>query len=177
MPDGVAVVQALGQRGHDAPVRAVVVHFYFLANNPLLLGNGRLGKIGFPHHRQQDIQALVHLLGGGEQVAGLVKAGVCVGRGPGLCVFCKGVAVLALEHLVLQKVRDARGQMHRLAVHLKIQINGPKTGAVNGVYPAVARHGPHQHGKPAVQLYGFAGGGPPHGLHGVILHGARPPLR
>ena len=48
--DGVAVVQALEQAGDEPPVRAVIVHFDFLPDDALLLGDGGLGEPGLAHH-------------------------------------------------------------------------------------------------------------------------------
>ena len=50
--------------------------------------------------------------GGGQLPAG--EGGEGVGGGPGLGVLGKGVPVLALEHLVLQKVGDAGGDLHKV---------------------------------------------------------------
>ena len=170
------MIQAAEQAGHDPPVRAVVVHLDLLADDPLLLLDGLLGEVGLVHHAQQDIQTLVHLLGGGEQIAGFVKAGVGVGRRTGPGKLGKGVAVLALKHFMLQEMGHARGQTHPAAVHLKFQVDGAEAGAVDGVDAAVAGHGPHQNGQAVFQRQGLTGHGGAHRLHGFILHGWAPPF-
>ena len=174
--DGVAVIQALEQAGDEPPVRAVVVHFDLLPDDALLLGNGLLGEVGVGHHAQQHIQAFVQLLGGGEQVAGAVKAGKGVGVGTGLGVLGKGVAVLVLEHLVFQKMRHTGGQMHLFAVQTEIPVDGAEFGSKDDVGAGVARHGPHQHGQAGGQHPPLVGHGLfQHGLFG-IRHGSVPPL-
>ena len=174
--DGVAVVQTLEQAGDEPPVRAVVVHFDFLSDDALLLGDGLLGKIGVPYHAQQHVQAFVQLLGGGEQVAGAVKAGKGVGVGTGLCVLGKGVAVLVLEHFVLQKMRHTRRQMHRLAVQAEIPVDGAELCSIDHMGAGIARHGAHQHRQAGGQGLPLVG----HGLfqQGLVIlrHGQHPPL-
>ena len=174
--DGVAVVQALEQAGDEPPVRAVIVHFDLLPDDALFFCNGLLGKVGVPHHAQQHIQTFIQLLGGGEQVAGAVKAGKGVGVGTRLCVLGKGVAVLVLEHLVLQKMRHTRRQMHRLAVQAEIPVDGAELGGINDVSTGIARHGAHQHRQAGGQGLPLVG----HGLfqQGLVIlrHGQHPPL-
>ena len=128
------------------------------------------------HHAQQHIQTFVQLLGGGEQVAGAVKAGKGVGVGTGLGVLGKGVAVLVLEHLVFQKMRHTGGQMHLFAVQTEIPVDGAEFGSKDDVGAGVARHGPHQHGQAGGQHLPLVGHGLfQHGLFG-IRHGSVPPL-
>ena len=174
--DGVAVVQALEQAGDEPPVRAVIVHFDFLPDDALLLGDGLLGKVGVAYHAQQHVQAFVQLLGGGEQVAGAVKAGKCVGVGTGLCVLGKGIAVLVFEHFVLQKMRHTRRQMHRLPVQAEIPVDGAELGGIDHMGAGIARHGAHQHRQAGGQGLPLVG----HGLfqQGLVIlrHGQHPPL-
>ena len=174
--DGVAVVQALEQAGDEPPVRAVIVHFDFLPDDALLLGDGLLGKVGVAYHAQQHVQAFVQLLGGGEQVAGAVKAGKGVGVGTGLCVLGKGIAVLVLEHFVLQKMRHARRQMHRLPVQAEIPVDGAELCGIDHMGAGIARHGAHQHRQAGGQSLPLVG----HGLfqQGLVIlrHGQHPPL-
>ena len=170
------MVQALEQAGDEPPIRAVIVHFDLLPDDALFFCNGLLGKVGVTHHAQQHVQAFVQLLGSGEQVAGAVKAGKCVGVGTGLCVLGKGVAVLVLEHLVFQKMRHTRRQMHRLPVQAEIPVDRAELGGIDHMGAGITRHGAHQHrqaggqGLPLVR----------HGLfqQGLVIlrHGQHPPL-
>ena len=170
------MVQALEQAGDEPPVRTVIVHFDLLPDDALLLGDGLLGKIGVAYHTQQHVQTFVQLLGGGEQVAGAVKAGKGVGVGAGLCVLGKGVAVLVLEHFVLQKMRHTRRQMHRLAVQAEIPVDGAELGGIDHMGAGIARHGAHQHRQAGGQGLPLVG----HGLfqQGLVIlrHGQHPPL-
>ena len=170
------MVQALEQAGDEPPVRAVVVHFDLLPDDALLLGDGLLGKVGVSHHAQQHVKALVQLFRGRKEVAGAVKAGKCVGVGPGLCVLGKGIAVLVFEHFVLQKMRHTRRQMHRLPVQAEIPVDGAEAGGVNDMGAGVARHGADEDGQPRGQGLPLVG----HGLfqQGLVIlrHGQHPPL-
>ena len=49
------------------------------------------------------------MVGAGEEVGSLIKGGIGIGIGAGLGVLGEGVAVLAVEHLVLQVVGNALG--------------------------------------------------------------------
>ena len=171
-----AVVQALEQAGDEPPVRAVIVHFDLLPDDALFLGDSLLGKIGVGHHAQQHIQTLVQLLGRGEQIAGAVKAGEGIGVRAGLCVLCKGISVLILEHLVLEEVCHACGQVHFFSVQPEIPVDGTKAGGKNDMGAGIARHRPHDDGQAGGQDLPLIG----HSLfqQGLIIlrHGRPPPL-
>ena len=170
------MVQALEQAGDEPPIRAVIVHFDLLPDDALLLCDGLLGKVRVSHHAQQHVQAFVQLLGGREQIAGAVKAGKGVGVGTGLCVLGKGVAVLVFEHFVLQKMRHACRQMHRLPVQAEIPVDGAELCGIDHMGAGIARHGAHQHRQAGGQGLPLVG----HGLfqQGLVIlrHGQHPPL-
>ena len=170
------MVQAFEQTGDEPPVRAVIVHFDLLPDDALFFCNGLLGKVGVPHHAQQHVQTFVQLLGSREQVAGTVKAGKGVGVGARLCVLGKGIAVLVLEHFVLQKMRYTGRQMHRLPVQAEIPVDGAELGSIDHMGAGIPRHGAHQHCQAGGQGLPLVG----HGLfqQGLVIlrHGQHPPL-
>ncbi len=106
------MIQALAQAGDEPPVGAVIVHLYLLPDDALLFGDGLLGKVGMSHHAQQHVKALVQLFRGRKEVAGAVEGRESVGIRAGLGELCKGIAVLILEHLVLEEMGHTGGQMH-----------------------------------------------------------------
>ena len=65
-----------------------------------------------PHHAQQHVKALVQLFRSRKEVAGAVEGRESIGIRAGLGELCKGVAVLILEHLVLEEMGHTGGQMH-----------------------------------------------------------------
>ena len=142
------MVKALAQAGDEPPVGAVIVHLDLLPDDALLLGDGLFGEIGVPHHAQQHIQTFVQLLSGCEEVAGAVEAGERIGVGTGLRKLGESVAVLILEHFMLQKMRHTGGQMHLPPVQAEVPVNGAEAGGVDDMGAGIARHGPHEDRQP-----------------------------
>ena len=145
-------IQTGQQRIHQAPIRAVIVHFDLLADDALLFGDGLCGKIRMGHHLQQHIQALLQLAGGGEQVAGAVKNRKGIGIGPCAGKLCKCVAILILEHLVLQKMSGARRQMDGPTIHHKILIDGAEMRSQDHMGGGIIRHRPGNDGQTGGQM-------------------------
>lgn len=84
------------------PVGVIVIHADLLSDDALFLGNRSLGEIGLGDKLQQDAQALLKMVGAGEEIGSLVKGGIGIGVGAGLGILGEGIAVLAVEHLVFQ---------------------------------------------------------------------------
>ena len=125
----VVMVHILEHIEHHAPVGRIVVHLDFLTDNALLLCHGFRSEVRVLNKVEQNLKALLEPVGAGKEIAGLFKAGVGVCGSAGFCVTREGVALLALEELVLKVVGYAVG-------------NGDFFSAVNrkaGVYTAVVR--------------------------------------
>ena len=114
--DGVLVEQTLQHIEQHAAVGLVLAHTDLLTDDALLLLHRLLGEVGVLHELQQNLQAGQDILGGVEHIGGAVKGGVGVGAGAGLRKLTEGVALLALEQLVLQVVGDALGHLLHAAV-------------------------------------------------------------
>ena len=140
---GVVLIQGLHHPGIDLPVGVVLDHADLLADDALLLGNALLGKIGDGHEGQQNLQILLKMVGGVEVVAGHGVGGEGVGLRTVLRQFLKGVALLGVEHLVLQIVGDARRGVQPLAVQLEAHVHAAVAGGEEGVLLDIAGLGHH----------------------------------
>ena len=173
--DGVAVIQALAQAGDEPPVGAVIVHLYLLPDDALLFGDGLLGKVGMSHHAQQHVKALVQLFRGRKEIAGAVEGRESVGIRAGLGELCKGIAVLILEHLVLEEMGHTGGQMHFPLPQPEIPVDGAEAGGVDDMGAGVARHGADKYGQPRGQNFPLVSGGAFQHALGVLSHSRSPP--
>ena len=169
------MIQTLAQAGDEPPVRAVVVHLYLLPDDALLFGDGLLCKVGVSHHAQQHVKALVQLFRGRKEVAGAVKGRESIGIRASLGELCKGIAVLILEHLVLEEMGHTGGQMHFPLPQPEIPVDGAEAGGVNDMGAGVARHGPHDARQARGQHFPLVGSGL---LQNALFfrHGCSPPL-
>ena len=156
VPDGMAFIQAAEQCGQQPPIRAVVIHFDFLPDDALLLGDGLLGKPGMTDHVEQNIQVFIRHAGCGKNIAGAVIAGKSVCRSASFGIQVERIALLGFKHFVFQKVRGTGGQLDPFAVKGKFPHNGAKVGGVHGVYRAVARHSAAQNRQAAGQGHALA---------------------
>ena len=169
------MIQTLAQAGDEPPVRAVIVHLYLLPDDALLFGDGLLGKVGMPHHAQQHVKALVQLFRGRKEVAGAVEGRESIGIRAGLGELCKGIAVLILEHLVLEEMGHTGGQMHFPLPQPEIPVDGAEAGGVNDMGAGVARHGADEYGQPRGQNFPLVSGGAFQHALGVLSHFHSPP--
>ena len=142
-----AVVHGLEVVEHHPPLGVVIVHFDFLADDALLLADSLLCKVGGLYKVQQNLQGLVHLVRGGEQVAGGLEGGEGVGAGPCFGEALEGVPLLAFKELVLQVVGNALGHGFgaSLVAALEAVVDGAVPGAENGVGGAAMLLGVEQH--------------------------------
>ena len=106
---------------------------------------------GFAHQAQQNVQVFLDFLGGREDIAGAVIAGEGIGRSAGLGIEAEGIALGRFAHFVFQEMGRAGRQGHRLAVQGKLAVDGAKSGGIDGMHTAVARHGAAEHRQAAGQ--------------------------
>ena len=142
-PGGALLVQGLHHPGVELPVRVVLDHADLLADDALLLGHALLGEIGDGDEGQQDLQVLLKVLRGVEVVAGHGVGGEGVGLRAVLGQLLEGVALLGVEHLVLQIVGDARRGVQPLAVQAEAGVHAAVPGGEEGVLLGMLRLGDH----------------------------------
>ena len=115
---------------------------------------------------------LARRAGGGEVIAGAVKAGEGVGVGPGAGKFGKGVPLLVLEHLVFQIVGHSGGQGQFLLAEAEMDVDGTEPGRHDGVGGGIVRHGPDQDGQARGQDIALVAGAVQNGQ--TFRHGPPP---
>ena len=106
--DRMIFVQQLQQAVIIGGARAVLAHADFLADDALLFLHGLIGEEGRRDKMQQKPQILFKQVGAAEEITGHVRRGkgVRIGPVPAEQAQC-AVAVGQVEHLMLEKVRDA----------------------------------------------------------------------
>ena len=142
-PDGVVVKQALHQAVKHLVVRIVLHHADLLADDPLLLVHALLGKPGNGHEGEENFQVVAEFLRAFKIVAGEGRAGESVGGSPVGRQILEGVAVLGIEHLVLQEVGHPRRSVPPLAIQPELHIHAAVVGGKKGV--ALLKLGPPVH--------------------------------
>ena len=175
----VYVVDGPQEVKEGAPAGVVVVHPDFLADDALLLLHRLRGEVGAGDEIQEDFQGLPEIAGAAEEIGGAVEGGEGVGGGAGLGVLGEGVSVVALEHLVLQKVGDAGGDLHKILLPLGLKggVDASHLGGEHGVSGGVSLHGTEEDGETAGMLHPQellpqGGGG-----DGFFIHGFLPPFQ
>ena len=91
------VIESTQQVEENAPVGAVLVHFYLLAYDALFFFHSFGGEVWVRYKVEQDLNRLGKIVGAGKKVGGFVEGRVGVGRRPRFSVAGKGVAVLTFK--------------------------------------------------------------------------------
>ena len=131
--DGVVVVEPLQHGEEHLVLRVVLDHADLLADDALLLVHALLGEVGDGDKGEENLQVLIEFLRALEVVARDGRAGEGVGAGPVGRQVLEGVAVLGVEHLVLQEVGHPRRGVPPLAVQLKAHVHAAVIGGEKGV--------------------------------------------
>ena len=171
---GTLPVQGLQHPLIDLPLRVVLDHADLLSNNALLLGHALVGEVRHRHKGQQLPQILVKMLRAVEVIGGRRVGGEGVRLRAVLAQNLQSVAVLGVEHLVLQIVRDARGCIVPHAVEPEAHIHAAVARGEKGVALAVEGLGHNGDGQAVRQRgpqYRFADAGI---IRFVPLHCAAP---
>ena len=149
--DRVRVVHGAQQAEHHAPLRVIVIHFDFLADDAELFFNGLLCKIRGLHEVEQNLQRLLCVFRAGEQVARRLKRRIRVCGSTDLGIAAECVAVFAFKKLVLQKMRDARGcrLCLRFVAAFKDLIDGAVARSKHRIRTAHFRFRVYKHGQAA----------------------------
>ena len=142
-PGGGDAVEGPEHPGVDLPVGVVLDHADLLGDDALLLGDALVRKVGNGDKGQEDLQVFVKVAGGIEVVAGHGVGGKGVGLRAVFGQFLEGVALLGVEHLVLQIVGDAGGGVQPTAVQLEANVHAAVAGGEKGVFLGVVRLGNH----------------------------------
>ena len=138
---GAVLIQCLHHAGVDLPVGVILDHTDLLADDALLLGNTLIRKIGHRHEGEKDLQILLKMLRRVEIVAGHGVGGEGVGLGAVFRQFLQGVALLGVEHLMLEIVGNARRGIQPLAVQPEPGVHAAVARGEKGVLLGVARLG------------------------------------
>ena len=142
-PGGAVPVQSPHHTDVDLPVGVVLHHADLLTDDALLLSHALLGEIGNGHKGQQNFKVFLKVVGGVEIIAGHGVGGKRVGLRAVLRQLLEGVALLGVEHLVLQIVGDARRSVQPLAVQAEAGVHAAVSGGEKGVFLGVAGLGHH----------------------------------
>ena len=144
---GGGVVQALEQVGVDPPVGRILHHADLLTDDAALLVHALLREVGDGDEREQDLQILLKVLRAVEVIGGRRVGGEGVRLRAVLAQLLQGVAVLGVEHLVLQIVRDASGRIVPHAVEPEAHIHAAVARGEKGVALAVEGFGHNGDGQ------------------------------
>ncbi len=146
----VVLIQAAQQVKGAHPAGHIIVHGDLLADDPLLFLHRLGGKVRVLHKVQQDLQRLVKAVAALEQIAGLVKGSISIGRRTGGCKALKGVQFLGLKQLVLQEVGNALRHFRIVGSvrALKAIVNGAVLSADHRISGAVMGLGHHKYLQP-----------------------------
>ena len=131
-PDRVVGVEGLQHTVKDLVLGVVLHHADLLADDALLLGHALGGEPGHGDEGEEDLQVLLKLLRALEVVAGDVGGGEGVGTGTVGGQVLEGVAVLGVEHLVLQEVGHPGGGVVPGAVQLEAHVHAAVVGGEKG---------------------------------------------
>ena len=129
------------QRLHQAlvalPLGVILDHADLLPDDALLLLHRLFGEVGNGHEGEKDLQILIELLRGGEIVAGdgVGSEGVRLSTVGGQHL--QGVALLGVEHLMLEVVGDAcRGVQPLTIANLKAHVHAAVGSAEQSIRAA-----------------------------------------
>ena len=168
------LIQSAQQVDEHLPVGVVLDHADLLADDPPLLLHALLGEIGDGDEGEQGPKILLKMFCGLKIVAGDGVAGEGVGRGPVGRQLLKGVALLGVEHLVLQIVGHSGRGIVPGPVQLKAQVHSAIIGGKEGVLLLKLRLGKDEHIQPVVQ--DLVEHLLPDPLKSDLLHGLSPPV-
>ena len=146
----VVLIQAPQQVKGAHPAGYIIVHGDLLADNPLFFFHRLRRKVRVLHKVQQNLQRLVKVVAALEQIAGLVKGSIRIGRRTGGRKALKSVQLLGLKQLVLQKVCNS---FRYLGVFgsvraLKAIVNGAILGTDHRISRAVMGLRHHKYFQP-----------------------------
>ena len=127
-------------------------HADLLADDALLLVHALLGEVGDGDKVQQNTEIVIEVLRGLKIVGSHGVAGEGVLHRAVFRQLLEGVALLRVEHLVLQVVGDPGGGVHPLPVQLKAQIHTAVAGGKKGVFLGVVGLLHHHHLQAVAEL-------------------------
>ena len=141
-PGGGDLVEGPEHPDVNLPVGVVLDHPDLLADDTLFLGHALLGEPGDGDEGQQNLQVLIEMVRGIKVVPGHGVGGKGVGLRAVFRQLLEGVALLGVEHLVLQVVGDTGGAQP-LAVQGEAGVHASVTGGEKGIFLGVVRLGDH----------------------------------
>ena len=172
---GALFVQTAQQVRIDAPVGRVLGHADLLGDDAALFVDALLSKIGNRDKGEQDAQVFLKMLGAVEVIRRHGIAGEGVWLGSVLRKLLQRVAVLGVEHLVLEIVGDAGGRIVPGIAQLELHVHAAVARGEKGIGAAVAGLWHDGNAQPVFQCFSQHGFTDARIVH--FMHSLFPPPR